>query len=166
MGIPSSTLKLSIRETITLNNNKYDSFITKEITNVNEYSKRIITVPTTSQDIIKVSGSIGPGAYITEDVKYIRITNLDSNNHVNLTFKNSRTPSGLTDEFALKLDEGHSFIYPGLTTGGVSASMVAADNATAVSVGGADLLSMGSLTHVAAQASGSAVDLELIIASS
>ena len=165
MAIPTSTLKLSIRETITLNNNKYDSFITKEIPSINEYSKRIITVPTTNQDIIKVSGSIGPGAYITEDVKYIRITNLDANNHVNLTFKNSRTPAGLNDEFAMKLDEGQTFIFPGLTTGGVSASMAAVDNATIIDTTG-DIEAMGSLTNVTAQASGSAVDLELIIASS
>ena len=162
MAIPSSTLKLSIRETITLNNNKYDSFITKEITGINEISKRIVNVPTASQDIIQVSGSIGPGAYITEDVKYIRITNLDATNHVSLTFRNSRSSVGLEDEFALKLDEGHSFIYPGLTTGGVSASMVAMDNAQVIG----DLNVMGSLTKIIAQASGSSIDLELVIASS
>lgn len=152
----ASTLKLSIRETITLNNNKYDSFVTSEIGNINEISKRIVTVPTTVQDIIQVSGSIGPGAYITENVKYVRITNLDDVNHVDLTFRNFHS-----DEFAVKLDKGQTFLYPGLATGGVSSSMVAKD-AAAVDTE----LSMGSLTKVIAQASGSAVDIEMVVASS
>ena len=152
----ASTLKISIRETITLKNNKYDSFVTSEINNINEISKRIVTVPTTAQEIIQVSGSIGPGAYITEDVKYVRISNLDDVNHVDLTFRNFHS-----DEFALKLDKGQTFIYPGLTTGGVSSSMVAKD-AAAVDTE----LSMGSLTKVIAQASGSAVDIEMVVASS
>ena len=152
----ASTLKLSIRETITLNNNKYDSFVTAEIGDINEISKRIVTVPTTAQGIIQVSGSIGPGAYITEDVKYVRITNLDDSRHVDLTFKNFHN-----DEFAIKLDKGQTFLYPGLTTGGVSSSMVAKE-AAAVDTE----LSMGSLTNVIAQASGSAVDIEMVVASS
>ena len=40
----ASTLKISIRETITLNNNKYDSFVTSEINNINEISKIIISI--------------------------------------------------------------------------------------------------------------------------
>ena len=155
MAINSSNLKLSIRETITLNNNKYDSFTNHTISGINEISKRIVTVPTTAQEIIQVSGSIGPGAYITEDVKYVRISNLDDVNHVDLTFRNFHS-----DEFALKLDKGQTFIYPGLTTGGVSSSMVAKD-AAAVDTE----LSMGSLTKVIAQASGSEVDMEIFIAS-
>ena len=54
MAINSSNLKLSIRETITLNNNKYDSFTNHTISGINEISKRIVTVPTTTQDVVQI----------------------------------------------------------------------------------------------------------------
>ena len=163
--LSTSTLSVSLREDITLNGQNYGSENKLRIPGIKQVVKRIITVPTSEVSLIAMSTAVAAGTFKESEVRYIRITNLDANNHVNLTFKNSRTPSGLTDEFALKLDEGHSFIYPGLTTGGVSASMVAADNATIVTTTG-NIEAMGSLTNVIAQASGSACDLELIIASS
>ena len=181
-GIGSSKLKVTIRESITLNNNKYDSLITKEIANINEVSKRIVTVPgdQSKRELLNVSGSIGAGSYLTSDVQYMRFTNLENEatgtgeGTLDLIFKNSNN-----DEFTVKLDHGQTFIYPGMEkltsssidetdgttivhtvrTGGVSGSMSAID---------ADIVNPdtnGSLTHVIAEASGSSIDLELFIAS-
>ena len=72
MAIQASSLKVSIRETITINGNKYDSFTNQTITGINEVTKRVVNIPTSSQQIINVSGSIGSGSYITENIKYIR----------------------------------------------------------------------------------------------
>ena len=159
MAINSSKLKLSIRETITLNDNKYDSYITHNIDNINEISKRIINVAGDNQlhNIVQVSGSIGPGAFLTDDVKYMRFTNLndaDTGGTVDLIFKNF-----VNDEYSVKLDHGQTYIYPGLTTGGVSGSTAAIDN------GELNLNNAASLTKVIATTSGSACDLEIFIAS-
>jgi len=159
MAINSSRLKLTIRESITLNENKYDSFITHNIDNINEVSKRIISVAGDNQlhNIVQVSGSIGPGAFLTEDVKYMRFTNLndaDTGGTLDLIFKNF-----VNDEYSVKLDHGQTYMYPGLTTGGVSGSTAAIDN------GELTLTNVASLTKVIATTSGSAVDLEIFIAS-
>ena len=158
MAIQSSNLKVSIRETITINSNKYDAFTNQTITGISEVSKRVLNIPTASQEIISISGSIGSGTYITEDVKYIRISNLnDSSNaaHVDLTFR-----SFDNDEFAVRLDYGSTFMYPATIVNGVSGSMDSID------AGEANLSQMASLKNVVAKASGSNVDLELFIASS
>ena len=159
MAINSSRLKITVRESITLNDNKYDSFITHNIDGINEISKRIITVAGDNQlhNIIQVSGSIGPGAFLTDDVKYMRFTNLndaDTGGVLDLVFKNH-----VNDEYSVKLDHGQTYMYPGLTTGGVSESMAAIDN------GELTLTNAASLSRVIATTSGSAIDLEIFIAS-
>ena len=105
-GIGSSKLKVTIRESITLNNNKYDSLITKEIANINEVSKRIVTVPgdQSKRELLNVSGSIGAGSYLTSDVQYMRFTNLENEatgtgeGTLDLIFKNSNN-----DEFTVEV---------------------------------------------------------------
>ncbi len=156
MAIQPSDLKISIRETITINNNKYDSFTNHTINNIKEVSKRVVSIPTSSQEIINVSGSLGPGAFITEDVKYMRFSNLNpatSPNHVDLTFRNFDN-----DEFKIKVDYGQSFFFTGTNDKGVSGSM----DASSAAIEDSDL---ASLTRVIAQASGSEVDMEIFIAS-
>ena len=156
MAIQPSDLKISIRETITTNNNKYDSFTNHTINNIKEVSKRVLSIPTSSQEIISVSGSLGPGAFITEDVKYMRFSNLNpatSPNHVDLTFRNFDN-----DEFKVKVDYGQTFFFTGTNDKGVSGSM----DASQTEITDSDL---ASLTRVIAQASGSEVDMEIFIAS-
>lgn len=156
MAIQPSDLKISIRETITINNNKYDSFTNHTINNIKEVSKRVLSIPTSSQEIISVSGSLGPGAFITEDVKYMRFSNLNpatSPNHVDLTFRNFDN-----DEFKVKVDYGQTFFFTGTNDKGVSGSM----DASQTEITDSDL---ASLTRVIAQASGSEVDMEIFIAS-
>ena len=156
MAIQPSDLKISIRETITINNNKYDSFTNHTINNIKEVSKRVLSIPTSSQEIISVSGSLGPGAFITEDVKYMRFSNLNpatSPNQVDLTFRNFDN-----DEFKVKVDYGQTFFFTGTNDKGVSGSM----DASQTEITDSDL---ASLTRVIAQASGSEVDMEIFIAS-
>tara|TARA_R100001015_G_C4536895_1_gene101814 strand:+ start:138 stop:617 length:480 start_codon:yes stop_codon:yes gene_type:complete len=158
MAVQSADLKVSIRETITLNNNKYDSFVNHTITGINEISKRIMTIPTEeSQTIVNIGGSVANGGFVSSSIKYVRISNLnDSSNphHVDLTFQSEDN-----DEFAVRLDHGNTFMYPATQTFGVSGSMDAID------ANEANLTQMASLKAVEAKASGSTVDIELFIAS-
>ena len=153
MAINSSRLKITVRESITLNDNKYDSFITHNIDGINEISKRIITVAGDNQlhNIIQVSGSIGPGAFLTDDVKYMRFTNLSTDNPIMLTLKNEDS-----DSFVTKIGQGLSFIYSGASGSGVVDTMDADSSNIDITAGA--YAGLGDLTSVVAKASGSAAE--------
>ena len=151
--ISNATLTVTIKESITLKSKEQGGTTTLSISDINEISKRIITIPTSEVEIIAMSTAVSSGTFIESDVKYIRITNLDDTNHISLTFKNEDN-----DEFGVKLDKGQSFIYNGDLSGGVVDTMDAA--ATAISPG-----TFADLVNITALADTAACDLELFIAS-
>jgi len=165
-------LKIDIRESIELNNSKYDAFNSYVIDAVNEISKRISTIPKTEQDLIAISGSIGAGSFLTSDVRYMRFTNLgarqDPMADVRLTFKNTKD-----NEFMVKIPTGGSFLYQGISGSGVTSTLACSGSALSASLGDNTLNdfndTMGSLSTVTAIASGSedivGCDLEYFIAS-
>ena len=144
---------MTIKESITLKSKEQGGTTTLSISDINEISKRIITIPTSEVEIIAMSTAVSSGTFIESDVKYIRITNLDDTNHISLTFKNEDN-----DEFGVKLDKGQSFIYNGDLSGGVVDTMDAA--ATAISPG-----TFADLVNITALADTAACDLELFVAS-
>ena len=103
-----ANLKIEIRESITLDNNNYNSYNFHTVDKINDISRRRITVPTTEQELIAMSTSVGSGTYIEQDVRYIRITNLSKEFPVMLCLKNDDT-----DEIKIKVDKQASFIYTG-----------------------------------------------------
>ena len=86
------------------------------------------------------------------DVRYIRITNLDSSNHIVLTFRDEDNT-----EFKMKVDAGHSFIYPGDNSGGVVDTMKAAGSALASG--------LSDLVDITVDADTAACDVEVFVAS-
>jgi len=129
-----ATLTTTIKEAITLNNIDYGSERSLDISSVNEIVKRIVTISTTETGLLgfattsstDLSKSYLAGQFDEDDVRYIRITNLDSSNHIMLTFRDEDNT-----EFRMKVDAGHSFIYPGDNSGGVVDTMKAAGSALA-----------------------------------
>ena len=131
-------LKVTIREELALNG--YDQGATNilTITSINELSKRIVTATTTEAGLLGflsalsnvgvTANKVGYLAGILDDgdVRYIRITNLDDSNHITLTFRDEDNT-----EYRMKVDAGHSFIYPGDNSGGVVDTMKAAGSALA-----------------------------------
>ena len=99
-----------------------------------------------------LSKSYLAGQFDEDDVRYIRITNLDSTNHITLTFRDEDST-----EFAIKVDAGHSFIYPGDNSGGVVDTMHAGGSALTVS--------LNDLVDITATADTSSVDLEVFVGS-
>ena len=105
-------LRVDIKEFITLHGDKYDSLNTLTITDIDEISKRVVQIPSSSvKEIMSVTSSISSGTYITEDIQYARFTNLGSTTvtgsvPIILTFKNE-----VDQEFAVKIDEGYSYVY-------------------------------------------------------
>ena len=151
--ITASTLKVTIREDIKLNDVQQGGTNTLNIANINEVHKRIVSIPTSEIEIIKMDTTAGAGQFIEGDVRYIRITNKDDTNNVFLTFKNEDS-----DEFTLLLDYGQSFIYNSNFDGGVV-------NTFDANAGAANINNLGDLVNITAQADTAAVDLEIFVAS-
>ena len=150
--ITNATLTVTLTESISLNGSEQGASNTLTIADVDEISKRIVTIPTAEKTIIAMGTAISNGTFIESDVRYIRITNKDDANHVTLTFKDEGN-----SEFAVKLDKGQSFIYNGDLAGGVGDTMDA--NGSALS------LALGDLVDITAIADTAAVDLEIFVAS-
>ena len=157
-----ATLTTTIKEAITLNNIDYGSERSLDISSVNEVVKRVVTASTTECGLIgflSALSSVGvtankvgyiAGMFDDGDVRYIRITNLDSSNHIMLTFRDEDNT-----EFRMKVDAGHSFIYPGDNSGGVKDTMHAAGSAITVS--------LNDLVDITALADTDSCDVEVFV---
>ena len=93
-------------------------------------------------------------SFVKGNVRYMRFTNLDDTNHLNLFFTNASS-----DEFAVKLDKGQTYIYNCDVSGGTVATMDA-NNGGAASSG-----QLADLVKVSVQTDTAACDLEYIVAS-
>ena len=161
-------LKVTIREEINLNGDSYDSLNINTLENINEISKRILTIPTGSeQELVRFDSNVGSGTFINTDVKYMRFTNLgtvsssfnpnDPSAVINVTFK-----SFSEEEFAIKIPRGQTFLYNGGVNGVSGSSMTASGSALSSSLEEV----YTSLSNITVQTSGSGdCDLEYLIAS-
>ena len=152
--VKSSTLKVTVEEEIVLNGVRQGAKNVKRISDINEISKRIVTVTTTEASIATFSPTlIGQGLYLLGNVRYMRFTNLDDTNYITLTFRNEDN-----DEVAIKLDAGQSFIWNGDNANGLNDvfNAIEADGVAA---------SLGNLENIQADADNDSCDLEFFIAS-
>jgi hypothetical protein len=100
-----ATLTTKVIEEITLNNNSYNSERSLDISSVDEIVKRIVTISTTETGLLgfatasttDLAKSYLAGQFDEDDVRYIRITNLDSSNHVTLTFRDEDSTEFVVD---------------------------------------------------------------------
>lgn len=162
--ITAATMTVTITESISLNGSDQGASNTLSIASINEVTKRIVTATTTEAGLvgfISALSSVGvtankvgylAGIFDNGDVRYMRITNLDNANHITLTFKDEDNT-----EFRMKVDAGHSFIYPGDNSGGVVDTMKA--SGAALSSGLADLY------DITVDADTASCDVEVFIAS-
>ena len=145
--ITNATLTVTIKEDISLNNSQQGASNSFTIASINEVAKRIITVEdaTNGTEIYKGGAAAGAGQFISEKVKYIRITNLDNTNYVILHFEGSSHYS------QHKLEAGKSFILP---------TPVGFDNNADI-----DNFSSETITSIQAKATSTDIDLEVFVAS-
>ena len=155
-----ASLTVTLKEAVTLNNRDQGATTRLTISSINEVVKRIVTVSTTESGLVGFSAASSTdlgisylaGQFVEADVRYVRITNLDSTNHIILTFRDEDST-----EFAMKVDAGHSFIYPGDNSDGVVDTMHAGGSALTVS--------LNDLVDITADADTSACDVEVFVAS-
>jgi len=81
--ISNAALTVTVTEKLTLNGRDHGSSQKITISGVNEVSKRILTCAVSPGTQIYAGGSSASyGTFVTDNVKYIRITNLDDSNAI------------------------------------------------------------------------------------
>lgn len=148
--ISNATLTVKLTETLTLNGSNHGSTQKMTITGINEVSKRILEIPSSASSSAQIYAGASAAAYgtfVTTDVKYIRITNLDDSANVILHLESS------TSYTQLAVPAGHVFMLTDLTS--------SLDNAAAIGS-----ISAEDITRIDAMGDGAAVDIEIMVASS
>lgn len=144
--IQSTSLLVTIIETVSLNNQDINSDNQLVIPYINEFDKRIVTVPASTEiTLVSFATQVGAGSYIFDNVKYMRFTNKDDTNSVRLRVK------GQSQVFDVKIDAGKS-----LMMGNTKESANSAGSAFASFVNAYD---------INAQADTAPVDVEFVVAS-
>ena len=144
--VENSTLTVRISEEIELNNKKLGSTNLHKVKNINEVSERIVTSLITGTVLLSMDSAIGAGTFIRDNVKYVRITNLDNQNFVRLAIITDGT------DVHVKIPALDSFL---LYNGSAASSNTDASSVT-----------FDSITSIKAWADTASVDLELFVASS
>ena len=138
--VSNATLRVVIDEDIILSGSQRGSRTELSIADVDEYSRRIVTCAT-GGTVLASFGTTGAGKYPVADVKYVRITNLDSQYHITLELVTAEA-----NPF-IKVPAGHTFLLGG-------AQGMADDDGTLLDLSG-----------INATANTAAVDVELVVAS-
>ena len=107
-------LTVSIKEELTLNGAQQGGVNTVSIASVTQSFKRVVTCPTgvdTTVAVFQAGTNTQDGALDLQDVKYLRVTNLDSTNSVNLSLQISTAENGTADSSCtVLLEAGKTFI--------------------------------------------------------
>jgi len=107
-------LTVSIKEELTLNGAQQGGINTISIASVNQCFKRVVTCPAgadTTVAMFQAATNTQDGALNLTDVKYLRVTNLDASNSVNLSLQVSTAENGTADSSCtVLLEAGKSFI--------------------------------------------------------
>ena len=142
----NANLTVTVTDSVTLNGQSYGNTNTLTVSSIDEVYSRVVEVPISAfTSVLELAAASGQGVLKATDVKYIRITNLDDTNYVNLKVFGS-------DAMVIKLEAGKSFIL-----GGVSFDAAAVD------------IAQGAVSHnaafiISAEASVAACDLEVFAA--
>ena len=123
-----ATLTSTITENITLNGADRGSTNTLSVASVTQVFHRIVTCPTGQDTTVATFASVADdsavsGSLDVEDVKYIRVTNLDGTNPINLSLQiDAGEDDSAADEAAtILIAAGRSFIM-GVPSDGVAVS--------------------------------------------
>ena len=155
-------LTVNINENVTLNNQIIESSHTLTISSIANAVKRIVNIGTNEIGLLgfgadyntELSKSYLAGQFDEDLVRYIRITTLDTTNHIALVLKNENN-----DEFGVKVDKGCSFLYCADLSGGVVDTMDSAD------ASGITPNSFGDLVDITCAADTAACNVEVFVAS-
>ena len=152
--ITAATLTVTLTEAISLNGQDKGSTNELTIASITEVLQRIIAVPVSEIEVLAFTDSI-PGSataigLIKVDVRYIRLTNKDDTNFIQITILSENN-----NECAHKLEAGHSLMIPISAEGVVDVHDASASALT---------VSFDDITSVTALANTGECDLEIFVA--
>ena len=145
--VTNANLTVTITDSVTLNGQKYGNTNTLTVTDIDEVYSRVVEVPIGAFTNILQLGTTGQGQVTSANVKYIRVTNLDDTNYINL-----KMLSNDGDAMVVKVNAGNSFIIGG--------AQFDADNADISQAA----CSHGSAFTMSAEATVAACDIEVFAA--
>ena len=104
----NANLTVTLTDTVTLNGQTYGNTNTLTIAEIDEVYSRVVEVPINAYTpVLELGSATGQGVLTATNVKYIRITNLDDTNQVQLKVFG-------TDAMVIRLEAGKSFILGGV----------------------------------------------------
>jgi len=127
-----ASLQVTISESVSLNNQPIESTSTVNISSVTDVYRRIVTVPSGADTTIatfQTAVSTSDNAIDLESVKYIRVTNLDSTNPVNLSLQIAGGEGGTANmSTSILVEAGKSFmmgsVHDGIATADDAATLI------------------------------------------
>ena len=149
--INNATLTVTITEDISLNNSQQGGSNSFSIASVNEVSKRILTIPASADTTIATfAGTVATsaGAFDVNDVRYIRLTNLDASNSINVAL------IGASDNCQFVVPAGQSLVF------GTPDDFMLGETDTSPA-----FTSFEDLNSIIVDSGSNAVDVELFVAS-
>jgi hypothetical protein len=158
----NENLKVKITETINLNGQNQGGTTELVINSINEVYKRILTCPANVDTTVFRSGvtvDVTDSSMDIQDVKYIRLTNLDDTESVNVNLQIDVTESdsgasAVNETATILLAAGHSFIM------GTSHDSIAVYDAD-----GSVQTVLHDLESILVDPGSNAVDVEIFVAS-
>ena len=109
-----ANLVVTLTEAVTINSATRGSTNTLTITSINDVYERVVTCPASSDTTVatfQTATSTSDNAIDLESTKYIRVTNLDGSNSVNLSLQTAGAEGGTANmSTTILLEAGRSFI--------------------------------------------------------
>ena len=140
--VSNGTLKVTITEQCYLNGKNQGGSKTFSVSSINEIFQRVVSIAADDDAtvlVFKSTTAIADGALDKEDVKYIRITNLDDTNSVNISLQLDSGEDNSAADLSVThlLEAGRSFIM-----GTVDEAVHADDDAASIVTALTDLESI------------------------
>ena len=146
-------LTLTLTESLNLNGYDQGGTSTKIITGITESSKRIVRLfDTVDTTLLEFGITLGSGKFLTDNVKYVRITNLGKNEEVINVSLGSGTDGG-SGEVIIDLEPGYFFVLSKV------------DDVFEVFASGGNPTTSLDVNTIKAKSELSSVDLEIFVAS-
>ena len=156
--VTPATLTVTLTESITLNGVDHGGTNSFTVSSINEVYKRIVTIPASNDTTIaefQTSAHTSNNAIDLEDVRYIRVTNLDDTNPVTLSLQVAGGEGGTANmSTSVLLEAGKNFVL-----GTVHDGIALDDDAASI------VASLNDLESILVDSGSNAVDLEIFVAS-
>ena len=156
-----ASLTVKITESLTLNGTAQVASNSLTISGINEVLKRVMTIPANNDTtIVRFNTSVhtNDGAIDVNDVRYLRLTNLDGSNSIRMALHidSGDDDSGAESYITIVIEAGKSFMM-----GKVDEGLQVDDDAVSIMT---DVAALADLESIFVDSGANNIDIELFIA--